>query len=228
MQSGLFNSPAIESLGATGQTQLDIALSRTVRHTPFTRYHYNNAPYRLLFTVLERASDRDLETLTAEEIFAPLGFDQACWAKLYAVDDDGSEVFQGYQSIRMRPRDFAKSVHVIGAGGTWRGEPFLPEAFVRALVTAPAPAINPSFGLFHHLNSGSFYRGFNVPVRLRRRLVPGAPADTFLMFGSGGQVTVAVPSRDLVLVRTGANAGSIYDPHNYIAQLIRTVVDASG
>jgi CubicO group peptidase (beta-lactamase class C family) len=231
MESGVANSPEIEAMGQTGQTQFDIAISREVTRPPFQYYHYNNAPYRLLFTALERASDRSLEALTIEEVFEPLDFNGAYWVRLYAVDEAASgndaERFTGYQSIRMTPSDFAKSSQIIIDDGLWQGRRYLPAAYTRALVAAPSPEANPSFGLFHHLNAGDHYHDFAWPDRIERKLVPGAPDDTFLMFGSGGQVTVGIPSRQLVIVRTGPNHGSIYEADNYIARLIRQVADAA-
>ena len=226
MTSGMENSMQIEGLGQSGRTQLEIALERQITSAPFERYHYNNAAYRLLFTALERASGMDLEDLTAKEIFEPLSFNGACWMRLYATIDQ-KERFTGYQSIRMTPSDFAKSAQVIIADGMWADEQFLPRSFVDALIRSPAPEANPSFGLFHHLNAGTFYRNYAAPERIDRQLVPGAPEDLFLMFGSGGQVVAGVPSRKLAIVRTGGNAGSIYEANNYIARLLRMIVDAS-
>lgn len=225
MESGMENSMQIESLGQTGKTQLEVALERQITSAPFERYHYNNAAYRLLYTALERASGMDLEELTAKEIFGPLSFNGAYWMRLYAVSNRG-ERFTGYQSIRMTPGDFAKSAQVIVTDGMWADEQFLPHGYVKALIRSPAPEANPSFGLFHHLNAGTFYRNFAVPERIDRQLVPGAPEDLFLMFGAGGQVVAGVPSRKLVIVRTGGNAGSIYEADNYIARLLRMVVEA--
>ena len=219
MQSGMENSPEIEALGRTGMTQLEVGLDRKIVAAPFEQYHYNNAAYRLLFTALERASGMDLEELTAREVFQPLSFDGAYWVRLYAVRD-GEDRFTGYQSICMTPRDFAKSAQVIVDKGLWKGERFLPGNYVEALILAPAPGINPSFGLFHHLNAGEYYRGYAVPDRIERQLVPGAPLDTFLMFGGGGQVVVGIPGQRLVIVRTGRDAGSIYERENYIARLV--------
>ena len=225
MESGMENSMQIEGLGKTGKTQLEIALERQITRAPFKYYHYNNAAYRLLFTALERASGMDLEELTEEEIFKPLSFNGAYWVRLYAIRGR-DERFTGYQSIRMTPSDFAKSAQVIVADGMWGDEPFLPRSFVQSLMGSPAPGANPSFGLFHHLNAGVFYRDYTVPGRIDRRLVPGAPEDLFLMFGAGGQIVAGIPSRELVIVRTGGGAGSIYEANNYIAELLRMIVEA--
>jgi CubicO group peptidase (beta-lactamase class C family) len=227
MQSGMENSPRIEGLGRTGQTQLEIALAREVVAAPFERYHYNNAAYRLLFTALERAAGLDLEALTEREIFEPLSFAGAHWVRQYALDD-AQPRFTGYQSIRMTPRDFAKSAQVIVDRGNWCGERFLPAEYVQSLVESPQPTINPSFGLFHHLNAGSFHCGYAVPDRIDRKLAPGVPGDMFLQFGAGGQIVAGIPSLQLVIVRTGRDGGSsIYDADNHIARLLRFVVCAS-
>jgi CubicO group peptidase (beta-lactamase class C family) len=228
MLSGLENSMAIEGLGRTGKTQLEIALGRSVAAPPFERYHYDNGAYRLLFTALERASGRSLEQLTAEEAFEPLGIAGAYWVRIYAIDEAGNERFTGYQSIRMTPRDYAKAAQVIIDGGMWRGERYLPQSFVNEVVRSATPEVNPSFGLFFHLNAGAFYRDYAVPDRIERKLVPGAPDDTFLMYGSGGQLVVGIPSLELVIVRTGGDAGSsIYDADNFFARLVREIVRAA-
>ena len=129
--------------------------------------------------------------------------------------------FKAYHS------SFGKSAQIIVDDGLWGGERFLPAAYVQSLVRAPEPEVNPSFGLFHHLNAGSFHLDYAVPDRIDRRLVPGAPADAFLQFGAEGQVVAGVPSLQLVVVRTGRDGGSsIYDRDNHIALLLSGITEA--
>jgi len=224
MQSGMEYSPQIDALAQTGLSQLEIALQRAINAEPFARYHYNNAAYRLLFTALERAADMDLEALTDQEMFQPLSFGNACWVRLYA-QEGADEKLTGYQSVRMAPRDFAKTAQIIIDDGTWLGQRFVPADFVTALIQAPNPSVNPSFGLFHHLNSGESYRDINEPEPpIKGRLVPGAPSDLFFMYGAGGQITAGIPSQNLVTVRTGQDRGaSIYKPGNHFAQLLKMI-----
>ena len=229
MESGMLSDLTLEQKGSrAGKTQLEVALERSIVAEPFSLYHYNNTAYRLLFVALERASGKTLEELTADEIFAPLGMDCAYWMRLYAVDDGGLDRHTGYQSIRLTPRDYAKSAQIVVDGGMWNGERFLPRAFVEAAIQAPRPEVNPSFGLFWHLNAGSFYRDYAEPRRLERKLVPGAPDDTFLMIGSQGQLVVGIPSLELVVVRTGPDPGSSpYGEDNFFARLVRVIVEAA-
>ena len=227
MMPGTLNVTAeVESAGQHGITQLQTALTRVVVAPPFTRYSYNNSAYRLLFTALERASGKGLEDLTAEEIFVPLKFAAGThWVINYSTGTEKDEVFLGYQSIKMVPTDFAKSAQIILDHGRWQGEEFVDPDYADDLIRVQAPEVNPSFALFHHLNGDAFCQmdGRNIP----HKLLPGAPDDTFLMYGSRGQIVSGIPSRDLVVVRTGDHEESIYHKDNFIARMLSLIADAA-
>ena len=225
MMSGMEHSFRIESNITTGISQMENALHRVIVAPPMTQYHYNNSAYRLLFFALERASGKNLDDLTKEQIFEPLAFNGACWVHLF-IQQNGGERFGGYQSIRMTPTDFAKSAQIILDNGQWQGETFVSADYAKALVTAANPDANPSFGLFHHLNAGDHFRGYIKPVVIDRKLIPGAPDDLFLMYGNGGQITVGVPSLGLVIVRTGVEAVSLYEPNSVVEGVVRRACDA--
>ena len=220
MMPGTLNATAeVEGAAAKGVTHLDTALTRKVVALPFARYSYNNSAYRLLHTALERASGKTLEDLTVEEIFQPLSFSEGThWLLHYATTQKKSDVFLGYQSIKMTPTDFAKSAQIIIDHGKWQGENFVDPNYADNLIQVQRPEVNPSFALFHHINGDAFCQmdGKNIP----RKLLPGAPDDTFLMYGNGGQIVAGVPSKDLVVVRTGNHQETIYHKNNFIARLL--------
>ena len=59
------------------------------------------------------------------------------------------------------------------------------------------------------------------------RLLPGTPPDAYANFGNSGQIIVAIPSLDLVWVRTGRHIPSnIWAPDSTVAQLSAAVVAA--
>jgi len=226
MMPGTLNVMAeVEDEGPKGITHLETALTREVVAAPFTRYSYNNSAYRLLFTALERASGKNMEDLTAEEIFEPLGFsDGSHWVLNYASSAEKGEVFIGYQSIKMTPTDFAKSAQIILDHGAWQGEEFVAADYTDNLIRVQKPDVNPSFGLFHHLNGESFCQldGPKVP----HKLLPAAPNDTFLMCGTRGQIVAGIPSRELVVVRTGDHEESIFQKDNFIGRMLGSITDA--
>ena len=204
------------------RSQFEAVLNRSVTQEPYRWYHYNNAGYRLMFTALERASGKTIPELTREELFEPLGMQEAYWVELKAGDE-----LKGYQSIRMRPRDLAKVGQVMLNGGEWGGQPYLSEDFVKEIATAPAPDANPSYGLFWHLNSGGFYLSFYESERLDGNLMPGTPADAIANYGSRGQLIVAIPSLDLVWVRTGPNIPStLWEKDSFVTRLSAAIIGA--
>ena len=220
MMPGTLNVTAeVERASAQGITHLDTALTREVVALPFARYSYNNSAYRLLHTALERASGKTLEDLTVEVIFEPLSFSEGThWVLKYATTQKKSDVFLGYQSIKMTPTDFAKSAQIIIDHGNWQGKPFVDPNYADSLIQVQQPEINPSFALFHHINGDAFCQmdGKKIP----HKLLPGAPDDTFLMYGNGGQVVAGIPSKGLVVVRTGSHEETIYHKNNFIAHLL--------
>ena len=223
MASGLEQSAAMDREDSSKQlSQLEAALARSVTKEPLTRYHYNNAGYRLLFTALERASGKSIPELTREELFEPLGMQGAYWVELH-----GGGELKGYQSIRMRPADLAKVGQVMLNGGMWGGERYLSEDFIRDIATCPAPETNPSYALFWHLNSGDFYLSYADSDRMEGNLMPGTPNDALMNYGSRGQLIVAIPSLDLVWVRTGSEIPStLWEKDSFVTKLSAAVIAA--
>ena len=89
------------------------------------------------------------------------------------------------------------------------------------------PRGEPSYGLFWHLNAGTFYLSYIESDRMDSRLLPGTPPDAYANFGNSGQIIVAIPSLDLVWVRTGRHIPSnIWAPDSTVAQLSAAVVAA--
>lgn len=224
MESGLDQSRDLDAEDTRlERTQLEAVLARSVKFPPFERYHYNNAAYRLLFTALERATGMTLHEWTRRELFAPLGMNGAYWVELWA-----GERFLGYQSIRMRPRDLAKAGLIMLDKGRWAGKPYLSSEYIETLATAGSTAANPSYGLFWFLNRGDHYRDYYVPDRIDRKLLPGTPDDAICNYGSGGQLLVAVPSLEIVWVRTGRTIPStIYQEGNTMALLSKLICESA-
>lgn len=93
-------------------------------------------------------------------------------------------------------RDWARLGNLYLQDGVWEGRRLLPEGFAR-FVRTPAPAWladgRPIYGGFFWINGDGAYPG---------------PKDAYYMAGAGGQVTLIVPSHDLVVVRMGHFKGS--------------------
>ena len=92
-------------------------------------------------------------------------------------------------------RDWARLGNLYLQDGVWNGERLLPEGYVK-FVSTPAPAWVadklPIYGGFFWINGLGQY-----PV----------PRESYYMAGAGGQITMIVPSHDLVVVRIGHYKG---------------------
>lgn len=109
------------------------------------------------------------------------------------TDPFGDFLTQGYELAS--GRDWARLGNLYLQDGVWNGERILPEGYVK-FVSTVAPAWEadqrPIYGGFFWINGDGEY-----PV----------PKEAFYMSGAGGQTTMIIPSRDLVVVRLGHYKG---------------------
>jgi CubicO group peptidase (beta-lactamase class C family) len=111
------------------------------------------------------------------------------------TDPFGNFLTQGYELASAR--DWARLGNLYLQDGVWNGERLLPEGYV-AYANTLAPAWEKDGRLVY---GGGFLwvnRDGGIPV----------PRDAFAMQGAGGQTTLIVPSRDLVVVRLGHFKGA--------------------
>jgi len=110
------------------------------------------------------------------------------------TDPYGNYLLQGYEFGT--PRDWARLGNLYLQDGVWNGERILPEGFTKFVSTlAPGWEADrrPIYGGFFWLNGdGSF------PI----------PKDAYFMAGAGHQMTIMIPSHDLVVVRLGHYKGA--------------------
>ena len=109
------------------------------------------------------------------------------------TDPYGDFLTQGYDFAAAR--DWARLGNLYLQDGVWNGARILPEGFVRFVSTvAPAWAADgrPVYGGFFWINGDG-----DLPI----------PRDAYYMAGAGGQFTLVIPSRDLVVVRQGHYRG---------------------
>ena len=113
------------------------------------------------------------------------------------TDPFGNFLLNGYEFISAR--DWARLANLYLQDGVVAGKRLLPEGWSE-FVSTPAPGWiadgRPIYGGFFWLNRGP--RATRMPV----------PEDAYFMAGAGGQKTIIVPSRDLVVVRIGHFSGA--------------------
>lgn len=167
---------------------------------PGTKFFYNTPVYAVSKRILVAASKLPLEQLTQDWLTGPAGMTETDWrqrpAALAGVGNNTGLVTS--------PRDTARFGQMILNGGVAPNGKRIVSAANLAALFAPSPS-NSAYGRLWWLNGGE--GGVRADGGASAgRLIPAAPADLVAAFGFLDRRLYVVPSLDLVVVRTGADA----------------------
>jgi CubicO group peptidase (beta-lactamase class C family) len=179
-------------------------MNAEIDRVPGAEFNYNSANTQILLTVLERATGRRYADYVSEKLWKPLGAkDATLWL------DRPNGTARGFSYFQARPRDWLRIGLLIEGQGKFGGREILPENWIAAMTT-PSQR-NPNYGFQMWLGNPPLNADGKPKPRQYNRNTPfgakhSAPylADDVLFFdGGGGHRVYIVPSRDLVIVRTG-------------------------
>jgi len=164
------------------------AATRPLEWPPNTvgRYH-NSDPVLINYLIRLAVEKRGEEYLSfpRRALFDKIGIR----TMVMETDPFGDFLTQGYELASAR--DWARLGNLYLQDGVWNGERILPDGYVK-FVSTLAPAweadLRPIYGGFFWINGDGRF-----PV----------PKEAFYMSGAGGQTTLIIPSRQLVVVRLG-------------------------
>ncbi|GAB7555472.1 serine hydrolase [Novosphingobium sp. 11B] len=164
-----------------------------------TRFFYNTPVYAVTKRILAAASGRPLEAITRDWLTEPAGMRDTAWRQRPpALAGVGNAT-----GLVTSPRDIAAFGTMILKGGIGaEGRRVVSQAGLKAMLTPSAA--NPAYGRLWWLN-GSAYT-IRASGRNEGPLVPAAPADMVAALGALDRRLYIVPSRRLIVVRTGAAA----------------------
>jgi CubicO group peptidase (beta-lactamase class C family) len=190
--------------------------SRPPQYEPNTVGRYRNCdPLTLGYIVKRTVEARGESYLTYPQraLFDEIGIRRL----VLETDPYGNFVSSGYELGTAR--DWARLGQLYLQDGVWQGKRLLPEGFVD-FVRTPAPAWANEEGV----ESVSRYGGL---WWLNTTGNWDAPADAYYAAGAGGQTTLVIPSRDVVIARlTDYEPGTLGTSKLRTAQAIRGVLDA--
>lgn len=165
------------------------AADRPLTAKPGTQFTYSTGFSNIAMLRLRQLageSPQAIHDYYQNRLFLPLGIRQG----VIEVDASGTPV-GGARGV-LRPVDWLRLGQLVAQRGQWNGQQLIAPEFMDFML-APSPA-SAEYG-------GSLWRrpSASLPEDLRNRL----PDDVVWFGGHMGQYTVAVPSRNLVVVRTG-------------------------
>jgi CubicO group peptidase (beta-lactamase class C family) len=154
---------------------------------PGSRWNYNSGSSQLLAHIFRSATKTDIEEYAARHLFAPLGISRWYWKRTPAgiVDTEGG--------LYLEARDLAKIWYLFLTNGRWDGRQVVSPEWVRASV-APAIAVSAQPGAAKYGYKWWLY----AHPRDSTRAVWGGS-------GFGGQLPMALPAEDLIVVFNGWN-----------------------
>jgi len=172
---------------------------------PGTRWKYSNYDTLLLIKSVKETID-DFETYLTfprRELLNKIGMDHT----FPETDPYGNFILSS--QVYTTPRDLARFGMLYLNDGVWQGERILPEGWVD-YTTTPAPANE----------DGRYGKQFWLIG-----VDPRIPDDAYTTSGARGQHTTIVPSKDLVVVRTGLDPfqGANWDQAEFLKDIIAAI-----
>ena len=215
MSAGLLWNESYQSpLGITAKAYYGSDIEATMREIPVvvkpgTQFEYQSGATQLLGLILEQVTGKHLAELASEWLWKPLGMEAPA---LWSLDKaEGREL--NFCCFNARARDFGRlGLFVMHHGRTMEGSQQVDSSF---LATARTPFASNGKVLSPHYGH-AFWIG----------AVDGVDFQYFQ--GMKGQYIVLIPSKNMVVVRTGhgvvkaADGGKVYDcVKTYVGEAIR-------
>ncbi len=201
-------------------------LERTVLGLPLvkqpgTDFQYSNASSQLVGIILERATGKRYAQYLSERLWSRLGAPTAhVW-----LDREGG-LARTFCCLYTTARGWLRVGRLILERGRVGSEQVVPAEWIREMTT-PAPT-NPNYGLQVWLGSPpGQLRRYNDKTVKAFHSEPFAAEDMIYIDGFGGQRVYIVPSRDLIIVRTG-EALMDYDDARIPNAILRGLRPAEG
>lgn len=167
-----------------------------------TRWFYNNPAYGQLGRVLERATGRRIEDMSAQWLTTPLGMTDSRWHARSGRLVRGNDI--GFVTT---PRDLARIGVLLLNGGKWDGRDVIASPQWLEASFSPSQSDFPGYGLLWWLNRGAADADAAQQAS-KGWVVPAAPGDMVAARGHFNRRLYIVASLGLAVVRFGPQADS--------------------
>ena len=189
------------------------AANKPAAYKPGEHWYYSSGTSNLLSRTLRQtleAKGIDYHAFSQDALLTPIG------AGATTIETDASGSFIGSSFIYATARDWARLGQLYLQDGVWNGERLLPEGW-SDYVAAPAAMSDNQYGAHFWLNRDG---------KDRERFIPGLPEEVYYMAGHEGQYVIIIPSKKMVIVRTGITRGA--NPIELVAPVVKEIYDGVG
>jgi CubicO group peptidase (beta-lactamase class C family) len=207
MSSGLYSGGNnTYAVYFAGQDALSAASTTQLEEAPGLRWKYANNDTLLLLLGLREVLGSDLDYLRYpyDRLLQRIGMNHT-W-----METDHAGNFIGSSQVYTTARDLARFGLLYLQDGVWAGERILPSGWA-AFVAEPAPAFQRQLERQGYGAQFWLYDGLH-----------GLPPGTYSTSGNKGQHATIIPTRNMVVVRTGVDPlGHRFDQPRFAADAMR-------
>lgn len=181
---------------------------------PGQRYNYSSGDTTMLTSVVHAAMAHELG---ARWMFTDLFDVIGARSSVFELDAAGTPVGSSYWYAT--PRDMARFGYLYLNDGCWNGRRMLPQGWVAQSTTVVNSAfLSGQLGFEQGDTVPGLHWWLNQPVNAIADVpMPDVPSDTFAAEGHWGQFIWVVPSRNVVIVRTGDDRDGTFDVNRFVA-----------
>ena len=180
-------------------------------------FDYSSGDTNLLMEVLRKVSSSKAEydQYPFEKIFKPLGISDATF------EQDATGTFVGSSYVYLKPSDYLKIGQLLMQKGVWNGVQVIPESYYE-LMNTPAP------GVAQSVQKGvTQTRVYSSQITTNQGIESAGiisqyadiPVDALIMIGHQGQLVVASPSEQLIIVRLAMDKGTSLDRKGFFGAI---------
>ena len=183
------------------------AIQKPLEHQPNSFFYYSSGTSNILSAII-RNQFKDQQSyldFPYQSLIDKIGM----YSAIVETDPNGLYVASSYAWASTR--DWAKFGLLYLNDGLWNGEQILPKAWVN-YVQQPSEASKGEYGGHFWLNHGEY--------------LLDAPKDVYYADGYQGQRVFIIPSKDMVIVRTGLTETIRTDAYDIMNDLIKDILKA--
>ncbi|MGV8140002.1 MAG: serine hydrolase domain-containing protein [Mangrovibacterium sp.] len=177
---------------------------KPLEYRPGTNWKYSSGTTNLVSLILRHSFelDDDYHRYPREALFNQTGMTSA----IFEMDASGTFVGSSYVYATMR--DYARFALLYLNEGEWMGKQLLPASWIQYTLS-PAAGSGGKYGASFWLNCSGDQ--------------PDAPKDMYMCKGHDGQFIFIIPSRQLIVIRTGYSQHGEFDTNLMLKEILECI-----
>lgn len=194
--------------------------SRPSKYIPGEKFYYSSGETNLMMGMLKKSMGiNDYSNYPWTQLFDPLQIKTATWER------DQSGTFVGSSYLHMSPEDLAKFGYLYLKDGIYNKKQVIPKKWVKYSTELSQGLLKKTPKEKERVETygAQWWLNKNLPNHTDTKPYPGFPTDAFMALGHHGQILAVVPSKDLVIVRNGADKDKNLDKVKFFKLLMEAL-----